>query len=422
MASPPALLLRARLVLPLRQPPIPDGAVLVRGDRIGAVGRWRDLAGRCPAAERWDLGERILMPGLVNAHCHLDYTEMAGLIAPTRHFTDWIKSITALKGQWSDAEFADSWRAGAQMLLRTGSTTVGDIEAVPALLPQVLASTPLRVFSFLEMTGVKSRRQPKAILAEALDKLKSLPPGRGGAGLSPHAPYSTTPELFQLVARAAHRRRLRLVIHVAESALESEMFLHRRGLMYEWLARNGRDMSDCGLGSPIQHLARHGLLGPNLVAVHVNHLEPGDAQLLGRRKVSVVHCPRSHAYFGHREFLYQELAAAGVNLCLGTDSLVTVNKARGQPMELNLFAEMRAFAAAHPAVAPEQVVRMATVNGARALGQGGQLGEIKQRARADLIALPYEGPLEGAFEAVVQHPGEVATALIDGQWAVPPAP
>ncbi len=99
------------------------------------------------------------------------------------------------------------------MLLRTGTTTVGDIEMVPELLPEVWSATPLRVFSFLEMTGVKSRRPPVEIMREALEKIASLPPGRCRAGLSPHAPYSTTPELLRLAAEAARDRNLRVVTH-----------------------------------------------------------------------------------------------------------------------------------------------------------------------------------------------------------------
>src|SRR5207244_6094196 len=196
----------------------------------------------------------------------------------------------------------------------------------------------------------------------------------GGAGLSPHAPYSTTPELLRLSAATAREKGWRLVTHVAESDLELEMFSRARGEMFEWLQRNERDMSDCGLGSPVQHLERHGYLANNLLAVHVNYLAPGDAALLGRRGVSVAHCPRSHAFFQHRRFPREELAAAGVNIALGTDSLASVTRLRGQPLELNLLTEMQTFAAANPGVPPDEIARMSTVQGARALGWQGRIG------------------------------------------------
>jgi cytosine/adenosine deaminase-related metal-dependent hydrolase len=396
-----------------------DGAVLISGNRIRAVCRWRDVPLRAED-EVVELGDTVLLPGLINAHCHLDYTDLAGEVPATRSFADWIKSITAAKAGKIYADFAHSWLRGAQMLVRTGTTTVADIEAVPELLPEVWLATPLRIFSFLELTGVKSRRDPCLILDEAAHKIQSLPSSRGGAGLSPHAPYSTTPELLRLSAAAAREKSWRLVTHVAESDQEFEMFLHARGAMFDWLQRNERTMADCGLGSPVQHLERLGYLADNVLAVHVNYLAPGDAALLARRGVSVAHCPRSHAFFQHRRFPLEELAGAGVNLCLGTDSLASVSKVRGRPTELNLFTEMQAFGKAHPEAPPETIVRLATLGGARALGMQGTIGELSENALADLIAVPFTGTGPDACEAVIHHAGDVTVSMIDGRWAKPP--
>jgi cytosine/adenosine deaminase-related metal-dependent hydrolase len=413
------MILRARVVLPITRPPINDGAVWISGNRIRNVGRGRDLA--LPAGEPVvDLGETILLPGLVNAHCHLDYTDLADEVGPTKHFTDWIKTITTAKAGKIYADFALAWLRGAQMLLRTGTTTVADIEAVPELLPEVWLATPLRVFSFLEMTGVKSRREPRLILEAAVTKIQSLAPSRGGAALSPHAPYSTMPELLRLSAAAAREHNWRIATHVAESAEEFDMFAHARGEMFDWLKRNERDMADCGGVSPVQHLERNGFLADNLLAVHVNYLSPGDAALLARRRVSVAHCPRSHAFFQHRRFPREELAGAGVNICLGTDSLASVTKLRDRPLELNLFAEMQALARGHPGLSPDEILRMATLNGARALGLEGTIGELAEGALADLIAVPFAGSPAAAEEAVVHHAGAVAASMIDGAWAVEP--
>jgi cytosine/adenosine deaminase-related metal-dependent hydrolase len=417
--SPALLILRARVVVPIRRPPVEDGAVVVAGDRIAAVGRWRSLRGQFSGPIN-DLGDSVLLPGLVNAHCHLDYTGMAGLFPPPKSFCDWIKLITTEKSLWGYSDFAQSWLEGAKMLLRSGTTTVADIEAVPQLLPDLWHATPLRVISFLEMTGVRSRRAPATILAEAVEKIESLPAGRCAAGLSPHAPYSTAPALMQHAAALARRRRWRVVTHVAESATEFEMFRHGRGEMYEWLRRSQRDMSDCGGVSPVQRLARDGLLGPNVLAVHVNYLAPGDAALLARKRVSVVHCPRSHDYFQHETFPRRALARAGVNLCLGTDSLATVRQRRHQTVRLDLFEEMRAFAARHPGVSPEQILRMTTVCGARALGLTGRVGELRRGAHADLIALPCPAKTAGLYEAIVHHADDVSGSMIAGRWALPP--
>ena len=395
MSAPPARqqLLRARLVLPVSTPPIPDGAVLISGRRVAAVGRWRDLSQHSPRPTL-DLGDAILMPGLVDAHCHLDYTDMAGQLLPPKVFSDWLKVITATKAGWSYSDFARSWLHGAHMLVRTGTTTVADIEAVPQLLPEVWRATPLRVFSFLEMIIVKPDRQPSHVLQEALDRIKSLRASRCRAGLSPHAPYTTVPELLRLSARTARRRRWPLTTHVAESALEYEMFARGRGEMFDWLKRSGRDMSDCGLSSPVEHLERCG--------------------------AHVVHCPRSHSYFQHEPFPFRRLAKAGVNLCLGTDSLASVYKARRQTVELSVFEEMRAVAKAHPWLSAKRIVRLATLNGARALSLQGRVGELSANAFADLIALPFAGRPAEAHDAILHYSGDVSASMIDGRWAIAP--
>lgn len=236
------MLLRARTVVPVSAPPIDDGAVIVHGERIGAVGRFADLSHS--ESEVIDLGDSILIPGLINAHCHLDYTDMAGKLFPARNFSDWIKAIVALKAEWSYTEFADSWLRGAQMLLRSGTTTVVDIESVPELLPDVTTSTPLRVVSCIELLSVRSRLNARQMVEAAVQKLASLP--ATSAGLSPHAPYSTSPELLSVAATIAREHGWLLTSHVAESTDEFDMYLNSHGAMFDWL-KSQRDMSDCGV-------------------------------------------------------------------------------------------------------------------------------------------------------------------------------
>jgi cytosine/adenosine deaminase-related metal-dependent hydrolase len=413
------VILRARTILPVSQPPIKNGAVVISGNKIRAVGSWPDLQSQSDE-NVLDLGEVILMPGLVNAHCHLDYTDMAGELPPPKTFTDWIPLITAAKTNWSYSEYAQSWLHGAHQLLKTGTTTVADIEAMPELLPEVWDATPLRVFSFLEMTGIRAKRNPKEILREAVEKIDSLAHARSSASISPHAPYSTLPELLRLSAGLARKRKWRITTHIAESEEEFEMFAHARGKMFDWLKRNERDNSDCGLGSPVKHFARHKMLGENLIAAHVNLLAHGDAKLLGKHRVHVVHCPRSHAYFRHPPFLRERLANAGVNLCLGTDSLATTRKMGKQNPELNMFEEMRQLAASDKKISAEEILQMATVSGARALGLAGQAGELSENFSADLIAIPDDKKNDNAYETVLAHTGNVSASMIDGRWAIPP--
>ena len=413
------LILRSRAVLPICRPAIENGAVAVSGSRILGVGEWKNIRKRF-SGDVCDLGESILLPGLINSHCHLDYTDMAGLFPPRKSFCDWIKLITTEKSHWTFSDYATSWINGSKQLLRSGTTTVADIEAVPELLPDVWSTTPLRVLSLLEMTGVKSRHKPELILREALDVLTGLQHERSVAGLSPHAPYSTTPALLCHAAVLARKRKLRVATHIAESATEFEMFKNASGELHHWLEKNNRDMTDCGGVSPVQLLARHNALGAHLMAIHVNYLARGDARLLAQNRTSVVHCPRSHDFFSHAAFPFSTLQRAGVNICLGTDSLATVRIKPRQVIELNMFEEMRAFATKHEGVSPETILKMATMNSARAIGQEGKLGELKRGAFADIITVPYTGDIGKSISAVLNHKGDISASLIGGEWAIAP--
>lgn len=361
----------------------------------------------------------MLLPGLVNAHCHLDYTHMAGQLPPQERFSDWLKLIVSIKAGWSLQDYVQSWQAGAEMLLRSGTTTVADIEAVPQLLPGMWAQTPLRVISFLEVIGISKARPAPAVLLETTKHLKRLRRLSFRLGLSPHSPYATSPELLRLSAQAAKRHRLLLASHIAESISESRMFSKGCGDMFDWLQRSGRDMSDCGTNSPVKCVQSCGLLGRNMLAVHLNYPELGDLAILSRKRVHVVHCPRSHFYFKHQSFPLRRVARAGLNLCLGTDSLASVYKHRRETVELSMFAEMQELRRVHPSLAGRPILRMATVNAAGALGLAGDAGVLAKGALADLIALPLPRRPVDLYEAVVRHEGPVAHSMIGGRWVFP---
>jgi cytosine/adenosine deaminase-related metal-dependent hydrolase len=257
-------------------------------------------------------------------------------------------------------------------------------------------------------------------LSETLEKMQSLDHDRCAVGLSPHAPYSTVPQLLRGAAEAAQQKSWLLCMHVAESKTEYAMFKEAKGEMFDWLRRSGRDMSDCGAGSPVAHLERCGFLKDNLLAIHANYLGRGDASLLARRGVSVIHCPRSHTYFKHDPFPLDRLLKAGVNVCLGTDSLASVLKHGRQTIELDMFAEMRQLAQAHPSLSSKAILKLATIHGASALRQRGAIGQLSKDAFADLIALPWTGKPRSLADAVLEHRGAVGASLINGKWAIPP--
>jgi cytosine/adenosine deaminase-related metal-dependent hydrolase len=410
-----AMIIRARCLLPLASAPVDNGAIVIENARIKWLGRWRDC--ELPAGETLlDLGEAALMPGLINAHCHLDYSSMAGQIPPPKTFPDWVKTLRSFKSHWSFSEFAESWLKGARQLVDHGTTTVADTESVPELPPETWKSTPLRMISFFEMTGVKSQRSPEDLLQDACDWTERWPvDDRKQTGLSPHALYSTYPELMRKSAQLATERDLLLSTHLAESEAEHLMFGDAKGPFFDWL-KGQRRMDDCGHATPIQLAQEYGLLNERLLIIHANYLVPADIEAIGTSGASVVHCPRSHEYFAHTRFRYEDLVKAGANVCLGTDSLASSRKVGAQNPELDLWGEMQLFARNYPAVSPREILHLTTLNSARALRKAGQIGALEPGAFGDLIALHYTGRVdESRIMEEVLHAPRVREVFIDGE-------
>lgn len=410
----PTQVLRSRIVIPVSQPPIEDGAVVITDDRITAVDHFAHLALSLDH-DVVDLGNSILLPGLINCHCHLDYTDMAGMIPPQKHFLDWIKAIIAIKASWSYTEFAKSWVSGARMLEASGVTSVVDIEAVPELLPEAWQSTSLRVWSCLELINIRSSQSPIELVSNTLKRAHSLESShRNRCGLSPHALYTTSEALRKEARIAAESEHRILTTHVAESREELAMYQSAHGPLFDWLDKQN-SAEHCGDGSPVHILEKTGYLDSPLLAAHVNELGIGDEQRLAKHRASVVHCPRSHKYFGHTPFPWRRLQKAGVNLTLGTDSLASVQKKNGEAIDLDLFEEMRNLASLPNAPSPNEILNWATINAAKAISQDQHLGQITPGFLADLIAIPYGGSKEKVFDAIISHQGRVSFSMIGGK-------
>jgi cytosine/adenosine deaminase-related metal-dependent hydrolase len=407
------MLYLADVVLPLSSPPLTRGAVRVEGPEIVAVGpaaEWPPL----PGEEVVDLGACTLLPGLINAHCHLDYTRFRGAISARNSFTEWIKSINALRRSFTTEEYIESISEGFRMLIRGGVTTVANIEAFPELLPQ-LPVPPLRTWWFLELIDVRTRINEDETLHGALSFFENHPEWLGGFGLSPHAPYTASVDLYRLARSCGEKYGMLCSTHIAESVEEHEMFTHARGPLYDFMGSLGRDNSDCGQGSALSHLVEHGVIGPNSIIAHLNYLQDYDYELVAGTGASVVHCPKCHTYFGHAPFPLRALQEKGVNICLGTDSLASNN-------QLDLRGEMREAQHLH-GLGDREVLEMVTLNAARALGQAGRLGRISAGSLADLVAFRLEpdGAETDPYRRVVQSRQEPVLLLVNGHRVEMPA-
>ena len=404
------MIVRARAIVTMDGPPIENGAVAISGDRIGDVGKFDQIKTR-NSGPVVDLGERALLPGLINAHCHLDYTCLRGKIPRQKSFTDWIQAINSEKSKLATEDYVASINEGFAEAQGFGTTTIANLTGFPELIRE-FPDPPIRTWWFAELIDVRSPNQTNQIVASALEELKFAQ----DYGLAPHALFTASKNLYQRCEEADAN--VLLTTHLAESREEMEMFRDGSGPLYEFMKGIGRPMDDCGDGTPLMRFMTAKDSSPSLrfarnnndwLVVHLNELSESDFELLEKMntRFHVVHSPRSHQYFGHSPFPFERLHALGFNVCLGTDSLASNES-------LSLFAEMRMFQRSVPESSPETILEMVTVNPASALRQHNSLGRIRPGFRADLIAIPWSerGDL---FEHIVAFDGGIDWAMINGR-------
>ena len=407
------MIIRARTVVTMDGPPIENGAVAISENQIIDVGNFPEVSARHSGKQIVDLGEKALLPGFINAHCHLDYTCLRGKIPPRKSFADWIRAINAKKAKLSRGDYLASINEGFAEAKRFGTTTIANLTAFPELISQIQA--PIRTWWFAELIDVRSPERANEIVDRAIESLgRARPPGAPG-GLAPHALFTASRDLYQRCERVARREKILLTTHLAESREETDMFRQESGPLYEFMKSIGRPMEDCGQETPLEKFV--GRLGDaslpaHWIVAHLNELAESDFKLLKEltSKFHIVHSPRSHDYFGHSRFHFEKLRALGFNICLGTDSLASNES-------LSLFAEMRAFQRSEPGISPDKVLEMVTVNGGQALDRsrhGAKLGRIRAGFRADLIAVPWSGD-GNLFEQILAFDGPVDWMLLDGK-------
>ncbi len=401
-------ILRAKVVLPMNAPPIDDGAVLVTGHTIRAVGSWSEIQATASAATVRDLGEQVLLPGLINAHCHLDYSCLKGQVHYAHSFIEWILSLVQLRDTKSEQEYRDGFRQGADELIRSGTTTAVNITTFPGLV-DAAGDCPLRLIWCFELLDFGQDRPADELFAELENFIDSHPQLPGNYGLAPHAPYTTSEGLYVLAARAAEARGCLLTTHLAESVEEDDMFRRGQGHMFDYFRRQGRDMSDCKHQGVFQLFTDLGVLGPHCLLAHVNHPTRRDLELLRESGAHVVHCPKTHRFFHRDTAPIKLLTAAGINVCLGTDSLASNDS-------LDLIKEMHTFALDFTDLPAEQIVRMATTAPARALGHAKTLGVLTPRA--DLIALLLQSDSPDPYESVVYADRPPSHVMVGGKFVI----
>jgi cytosine/adenosine deaminase-related metal-dependent hydrolase len=371
--------LRARVVFPVDRPPIEHGFVTIDGERVVAVGP--DAA----VEDVTDLGSVALLPGLVNAHTHLEFSYLhQPLGTPGISLPEWIRLVISERGRRNRPE--NGHFLGWFESQRFGVATIGDI------VPQDVQSIPICVTHFYEVIGFSRARAASAMEALA-DQIGFDLLGRQSSaralcgiryGISPHSPYTVSPKLLRELILLAQKYKMPVAMHVAESREELELLRDGTGPFQELLAERGMwDDAAIPRGSrPLDYL-RMLAEAPRALMIHGNYLDEEERSFLAANseRMSLIHCPRTHSYFFHPTFPLPQLLALGVRVALGTDS-------RASTPDLDLLAEMRHVARLNPQLDPHDILRMGTLAGAQALGRADEAGSITPGKLANLVAVP----------------------------------
>ena len=372
--NPDSRILRARWLLPIVGPPIENGWIEIAADRIVKTGRG------AAAGSVEDLGDVVVLPGLVNAHTHIELSWMAGLIPPAARMVDWIRQLMAARRigpPGGDRQRDQAIRNAVQELESAGTVLVGDVTNTGATVP-CLRDSSLSGVVFTELLGFRDV-DPAARVEEAWRSANPVP--RFENSLAAHAPYSVSPALFREIARQ-WRPPAPLSVHVAESADEIEFLRTATGPFRELLEELGVWTDDftppeC---DPITYLQRVGYLQPGMLAVHAVHLTDDALDALRDAGGAVVTCPRSNTWVGAGLPRIAHAFAEGVPVAIGTDSLASAPT-------LSVFDELAELRRIAPDVAAAKLLESATRTGARALGYGADFGTLEPGKRAALIAV-----------------------------------
>ena len=375
---------RARWVLPIVSPPLEDGWVTIDAGRIVSTGRGTVTDGVWTV----DLGETAILPGLVNAHTHLELSYLRDAVLPSAAFVEWIGGIMAARRARPDPESAEIVQAvdrGIEEALACGTALVGDISNTLVTFDP-LARSALGARVFYELIKFNPE-DADALVGEAVRQLATLSPtDTVRPSLAAHAPYSVAPAVLRAVRRAVDAGERSAAtpfsIHLAESAEEVEFIARGTGGWRSLLERIGAwdpGWQPAG-GSPVEYVDACGFLDRRLVAVHGVQMSEADLALLARRGVTLVTCPRSNRHTGAGVPPIEAFYRSGVAVAVGTDSLASAP-------DLNLFGELENMRALAPSVGAAALLASATMVGARALGFGDDFGSIESGRRDRLIAV-----------------------------------
>jgi cytosine/adenosine deaminase-related metal-dependent hydrolase len=387
---------RVAWLLPISQPPIRDAWLRTERGRIVAFGH--SQPGDFTADDEIDLGEVAVLPGLVNAHTHLELSWMRGRMHEADDFNAWLRRIVELKSEAADN--ADTVTAAIDDAIQEaracGTVLVGDVSNTLA------TSRPLRAHGmaavvFHELLGFRSE-DAAALMEEAIQRLQAEPPSEFVRHtVAPHAPYSVSPALFGLIRGVLQKDPVaRSTVHLGESLAEVEFLRYGTGPCRIGLERMGKWEPSWAPGqcNPVEYLERMAFLDDRVLVVHGVHFSSNELTRLSAMGCTLVTCPRGNIRTGAGTPPIEEFFDAGIRVGVGTDSLASVP-------DLNLFSELEEMRRLAPALPARAILESATINGARALGFDADFGTIDSGKRDALITVQIDGYVPSIEEHLV---------------------
>ncbi len=420
-----AFALHARYVVPVDRPPLTNAYVTID------QGRFRDCSTRRPDCRVCELGYVALLPGLVNAHTHLEFSLIeTPLGSRGLPLTEWIRSLLAYRARtrtggdhedqqaYTGSERKRAIASGMEQCLRHGATTVGEIGTCSfACYKEAAHGIDLTVFLEVLAPAAKAHDNVLDAVREQIDGLAAK--AHLTAGISPHAPYTVPMHVLEEVIALARSRNMALAMHVAESEEELQLLHTGAGPLRELLVeRHVWSPESLPIGSrPLAYLAALSR-APRALVIHGNYLRQDELDFLAlhRHRMTLVYCPRTHAFFQHPAYPLVEALRRGVRVALGTDS-------RASNPDLSVWNEVRFGAVRHPEVPPEAWIRMATSDGAMALGRAAEAGSIASGKPANLVAIRLPDTLSrDPMEDLVASGGPVVATWYRGHAASSTSP
>ncbi|HEU4873924.1 MAG TPA: amidohydrolase family protein [Pyrinomonadaceae bacterium] len=368
----------ARWVLPMSDPPIEYGAVVVEGERIAAVGSRSEIVERFAESKLESFGEAVILPGLINTHTHLELTALRGYLEnEERDFFAWLRKLTIARLELltpDDIRVSATW--GSCEAVRAGITFVDDASDSALMSMTALRDVGLGGVVYQESFGPDAR-----LAAENFEKLKlKIEELRVNettlvrAGVSPHAPYTVCGPQLEMIADFARAENLPLMMHAAESEAEDLFLREGCGVFAEGLARRSIEWKAPGM-STIQYLLKRGVLDVRPLLAHCIRVDEKDIETLRDTGAKVAHCPKSNAKLGHGRAPFAKFLESGVAVGLGSDSVASNNTC--DILEEARFATLLARAGGDD-VSAARILETAT-------------GELKEGVQADLAVISLAG-------------------------------